>query len=80
MPDINFAELEFKNDGLDLQIFLKGTASQGIIIKNYFADAKYHVDSIDFNNGSLLKLNTVEENITDSFLNRIHLWYLKLKA
>lgn len=80
MPDINFAELEFKNDGLDLQIFLKGTTSQGIIIKNYFADTKYHVDSIDFNNGSLLKLNTVEENITDSFLNRIHLWYLKLKA
>ena len=79
MPDIAFAELEFKNEGLDLQILLKNAGNQGLIIKNYFAGPQYQVDSIDFNNGSLLKLNTVEENIKDSIFTRINMWFLKLK-
>ncbi len=79
MPDINFAELDFKDDGLDLQIMLKSNMQNGLIIKNYFADPQYKVDSIDFNNGSLLKLNTVDENILSSIWTRLHMWYLKTK-
>ena len=62
---IENGDLSAARIGTDLRLIVKGDPSQGLIIKRYFEDNQYQIDSIEFADGSSSSVNILAENLTN---------------